>query len=126
MTRNGVEYDLPISPYKIQMGIYTLHFSSKTYEKKFVAQYEEFKESLEAEMINRYHVKISGVEIMAIPFLYARIEKRGFYITANYHDNFGDEYFLEYNSIGEIVVMLDQGAVLKHNPIYSDRFKKRA
>lgn len=126
MTRNGIEYDLPISPYKIQVGLFTLHFSSHTYEKKFTAQYESFKDALETEMINRYHVKIDGVAILAIPYLYAKIEKRGFYITANYFDNYGDEYFLEFNSIEEIVVMIDQGSVLKHNPQYSDRFKKRA
>lgn len=126
MTRNGIEYDLPVSPYKVNIGIFTLHFSSRTYEKKFVSQYEDFKQSLETEMINRYHVKISGVEVLAVPYLYAKIEKRGFYVTANYYDNFGDEYFFEFNSIDEIVVMIDQGSVLKNSPQYSDRFKKRA
>lgn len=126
MTRNGIEYDLPVSPYKVEIGIFTLHFSSRTYEKKFVSQYEDFKQSLEIEMINRYHVKISGVEVLAVPYLYAKIEKRGFYVTANYHDNFDDEYFYEFNSINEIVVMLDQGAVLKQNPQYSNMFAKRA
>lgn len=126
MTRNGVEYDLPVSPYKVNIGIFTLHFSSKTYEKKFVAQYEDFKESLEAEMINRYHVKINGVEVLAVPYLYSKIEKRGFYITANYHDNFSDEYFFEFFSINEIVVMLNNSAVLKNNPKLSSRYAKRA
>ena len=126
MTRNGIEYDLPVSPYKIEVGLFTLHFSSKTYEKKFVSQYEDFKQALETEMINRYHVKISGVKVLAVPYLYAKIEKRGFYVTAKYHDNYGDEYFFEFNSINEIVVMLDQSAVLKHNPQYSSAFTKRA
>lgn len=123
MTRNGIEYDLPVSPYKIEVGLFTLHFSSKTYEKKFTAQYNEFVENLNAEMENRFGVKIEGVDVLAIPYLYAKIEKRGFYITANFFDC-GDEYFLEFTNINQIVVTFNRGQVRKCTSQYSGIVKR--
>ena len=123
MTRHGIEYDLPISPYKIEVGIFTLHFSSKTYEKKFTAQYNDFVENLNTEMENRFGVKIEGVDVLAVPYLYAKIEKRGFYVTADFWDD-EDEYFLEFTSINQIVIAFDRGQVRKCSPQYSGIVKR--
>lgn len=85
MTRNGIEYNLSISPYTIEKNGLTFYFSSKRNLKTFEDILKEYI-NLECEKLSKkYKMKIQAysygslVNILAV-VLYKRIEKRGFFI----------------------------------------------
>lgn len=85
MTRNGIEYNLSISPYTIEKNGLTFHFSSKRNLKTFEDTLTDFI-NLECEKLSKkYKMKIQAysygclVNILSV-VLYRRIEKRGFFV----------------------------------------------
>lgn len=79
ITRNGVVYNLKISPFiKNELGI-RYFFSSKLHLNKFVAQRDANRISLEESLRKRFGFKVS-LNIIADLLLYEKIETRGFYI----------------------------------------------
>ena len=85
MTRNGIEYNLSISPYTLEKNGLTFYFSSKRNLKTFEDTLTEFI-NLECEKLSKkYKMKISAynygslVNILSV-VLYKRIEKRGFLV----------------------------------------------
>lgn len=85
MTRNGIEYNLSISPYTVEKNGLTFYFSSKRNLKTFEDTLTEYV-NLECEKLSKkFKLKISAytygslVNILSI-VLYKRIEKRGFLV----------------------------------------------
>lgn len=85
MTRNGIEYNLSISPYTVEKNGLTFYFSSKRNLKTFEDTLTDFI-YLECEKLSKkYKLKISAyaygslVNILSV-VLYKRIEKRGFLV----------------------------------------------
>lgn len=82
MTKNGIEYNLKISPYEIKINDYTFKFSSKFYKEKYNELLNETAIKNNLSLSKRYKVKFEFSELWAI-LLYREIEKRGFYILKN-------------------------------------------
>lgn len=83
LTRNGVEYDLKKSPYIINIDGLEFRFSSAYNMNKFIARKEENPYYSYIEKFfnkNGIYAKPTKLSLM---FLYAKIEKRGFYIKEN-------------------------------------------
>lgn len=78
MTRNGVEYDLSVSPYMLTTDKnYRFIFSSKKNRDKFNSRYLMHRIKLADSLSNRFKLNIR-VDILADFTLYQSIEKRGF------------------------------------------------
>lgn len=78
MTRNGVEYDLSVSPYMLTTDKhYKFIFSSKKNRDKFDSRYLMHRIKLADSLSNRFKLNIR-VDILADFTLYQSIEKRGF------------------------------------------------
>ena len=80
MTKNGIEMNLQISPYKVIKNGIEFHFSSKLYKKKFLDKLESYQEYVNDSLSNRFGVSVD-FGILASIVLYSNIEKRGFLIT---------------------------------------------
>lgn len=85
MTRNGIEYNLSISPYTLEKNGLIFYFSSKRNLNTFEDTLTEFI-NLECEKLSKkYKLRISAytygslVNILSV-VLYKRIEKRGFLV----------------------------------------------
>lgn len=81
MTKNGVEYNLPKSPYIYTYGETCFYFSSKYYLDKFSKNINKIGADLQTKFYKAfgyfpdYEILLYGV--------YLKTEKRGFYITRN-------------------------------------------
>lgn len=86
LTRNGITYDLPNSPYEVEKEyngnkiVYS--FSSKLYTEKFEEKLKENREKLNQAISKRYGMNIS-FDILSDIILYSKVEKRGFYLVLN-------------------------------------------
>ena len=91
MTRDGVEHDLKISPYKLSLEGFTFVFSSQFYLNKFQNECLDFIKSLSDKMTSRYKI-FTDCTVFALFVLYMKIEKRGFLIIDKYgkHIKHGD------------------------------------
>lgn len=78
MTRNGIEYNLPISPYHVSIYRFKFYFSSKLYKNKFEDELARTTEKINKMLTSRYELEIDAHELGLIE-LYRKIEKRGFY-----------------------------------------------
>lgn len=82
ITRNGIIYNLKISPYvKNELGV-NYFFSSKLHFNKFVTRRDANRIALEESLRKRFGVKVS-LNIIADLLLYEKIETRGFYIEVD-------------------------------------------
>lgn len=78
-TKNGIEFNLKESEYKVIFNGFIFYFSSELYKNKFNNLIENFIELEEIKLKTKYKVKINLTNYLAIA-LYKRIEKRGFLI----------------------------------------------
>lgn len=79
MTRNGVVYNLPTSPFKIKVDETEYFFSSRVHMEKFSKQLYENRGVVSYSITNR-HKFVIRLENVADMILYNKIETRGFYI----------------------------------------------
>lgn len=78
-TRNGVEYDLTRSPYKVLWRGYLFAFSSFMHEQKFRRQVEDRCAWLTDSLSRRFHFRVDA-DVIAAFQLYVQTETRGFYV----------------------------------------------
>jgi YHS domain-containing protein len=79
LTRNGIEYDLPQSPYKIKIGNITYFFSSDKHLDKFIDMYDDNQYNMQNSLFKRFKFNVDIEPVYAL-FFYKKIETRGFYI----------------------------------------------
>lgn len=95
MTRNGIEYDLSVTPYTYRDDKHNLilHFSSILNKKKFIERYKfnvsnrmkMFASKNDIEIFNDLFYELERYYTI---LEYKKIEKRGFYIVSTkYKDN---------------------------------------
>jgi hypothetical protein len=83
MTKNGVEYNLRISPYTVKNEFQMrFNFSTVSNKMKFIERQKSFREEFNVKMENRFDINIKS-DIMADLMLYQAIEKRGFLCEVN-------------------------------------------
>lgn len=106
MTKDGIEYNLDITPY-VYNEIYgtmliTYKFSSQLYLDKFLSficnEYSYIKD--DEKLYKKYGIKFSLKMIYDISY-YSRLEKRGFQIVKNNEK--------KYNNKNELQITLDFG-----------------
>ena len=80
MTKNGIEYNLAITPYRFTSNYgFTFCFSSKNHLSKFIEMKREHRTKINVSLTNRFGFGIRLNEIADI-VLYKKIENRGFLI----------------------------------------------
>ena len=79
ISRNGICYDLEISPYKVIIDNIVYVFSSKYHAEKFKKKLNENREIINSSLEKRFNYKIN-VSTLADIVLYRKIETRGFLI----------------------------------------------
>ena len=77
MTKNGIEFNLYKSNYKLNKGLVTFCFSSKLYLEKFKNNVDEYIENEQRKMKAKYKVNTNLYYFFMIA-IYCKIEKRGF------------------------------------------------
>lgn len=86
LTRNGVAYNLNLSPHveviEYENGEFSFIFSSDLYRRKFVEKRAAAKREVETIIFRRFGVK-ADLESFSDVYLYKKIEKRGFLIYHN-------------------------------------------
>ncbi len=82
MTKNGIEFNLNKSNYKLMKGEFTFYFSSKFYLEKFKNNVDEFVENESRKIDAKYKVDINLINYFMVAF-YKKTEKRGFLIKHN-------------------------------------------
>ena len=79
LTKNGVSYNLEITPfYTVKNGL-RFHFSSHSHKMKFDMQVRVKEEWLRDSFYKRFHFLID-TDLIADLQLYSKIEQRGFYV----------------------------------------------
>jgi len=102
LTKNGIEYDLEITPYRYTNDYgYTFHFSSKTYLHKFSDKHEENRVALNQKTSIKYGVDFDLNLISDIHY-YSQLETRGFYIVSNNNEVITSKANLKY--VGKILI----------------------
>ena len=79
ITKNGVCYDLNISPYSVTMNGMKFVFSSKSHLDKFKKKVKENRDIINYSLSKRFNIQVN-VEQLADIVLYRKIETRGFLI----------------------------------------------
>lgn len=82
LTRNGVCYDLPNSPYTFEWRGIVWFFSSNAHRSKFIHGVRDRELWLDDSLSRRFRCTIH-LPIVADVQLYTQIEKRGFYAQTN-------------------------------------------
>lgn len=82
ITRNGVYYDLTLSPYKTTLDGYTYVFSSRLHMEKFNRQYEEHRKKIDFSLSNRFNLFVKFAPLADV-VLYSKVETRGFLMFDN-------------------------------------------
>lgn len=80
ITRNGVCYDLSISPYRWTNGELTFMFSSKPHLDKFKKKMKENRDIINYSLSKRFNFTVNVSELADV-VLYRKIETRGFLIV---------------------------------------------
>lgn len=80
ITKNGVCYDLKISPYRLTQGNLTFVFSSKPHLDKFKKKLRENRDIINYSLSKRFNFHIDVSQLADI-VLYRKIETRGFLIV---------------------------------------------
>ena len=80
ITRNGVCYDLTISPYRYTVDGLTYMFSSRPHLDKFKKKLKENRDIINYSFTRRFNVSVN-VSQLADVVLYRKIETRGFLIV---------------------------------------------
>lgn len=80
ITRNGVCYDLQMSPYRYTKNGLTFVFSSQTHLDKFKTKYKENRDIVNYSLTKRFKINVNVSQIADI-VLYRKVETRGFLIV---------------------------------------------
>lgn len=80
ITRNGIVYDLRLSPYYIKIGDATYYFSSKNHLEKFSEKLYDNRNAIHISLSNRFGIDIV-LSLLADIVLYGKVETRGFFIV---------------------------------------------
>lgn len=80
ITRNGVCYDLTISPYQYKIDNLIYMFSSKAHLVKFKKKHLEHRDIINYSLSKRFNMKVDVSQLADI-VLYKKIETRGFLIV---------------------------------------------
>lgn len=86
MTRNGVVYNLPKSPYIVERKGIKFYFSSENHREKFLECSEDNTNTITYSLYKRFKVWLMCEELCDL-VLYNKVETRGFYVTID-----GEEY----------------------------------
>ena len=81
MTRNGIEYNLNISPYFCIKNDVKFVFSSQTHLNKFKENIYKNRDNMRESLSRRYGIS-SNINLLADIVLYKKIETRGFLIIS--------------------------------------------
>lgn len=81
-TKNGIEYNLNVSPYKCTWRELEFFFSSALHLQKFQGKMETRIDWLNDSMTRRFHFSVE-VDYIAVIQLYCQVETRGFLIYDN-------------------------------------------
>jgi hypothetical protein len=103
ITKNGVCYNLTLSPFIFQTGDIKLVFSSKTHKDKFKDKQEEHRDILRDKLTKKFGVTVD-INLLADIVLYADIETRGFLI-----------FDKEGNALCKNDIILNGGTVTRRN-----------
>lgn len=79
MTRNGIFYDLTLSPFTVQIDNLVFYFSSKLHKKKFKEKVENEIKRINLSISRRFGVEVN-MKYLACVTTYIKIEGRGFLI----------------------------------------------
>ena len=79
LSRNGIYYDLSISPYKIIIEEITYVFSSANHLNKFTELIDYNRKRIAESLSNRFKLNIQ-MDRLADLVLYSKVETRGFHI----------------------------------------------
>ena len=79
LTKNGIEYDLPISPYTTTAGGIKFFFSSANHLDKFIEKAVEHRDKINISLYERFKMPMDMKRLSDL-VLYRKIETRGFYI----------------------------------------------
>lgn len=79
ISRNGIYYDLSISPYKITIEEITYVFSSTNHLNKFTELIDFNRKRIAESLSNRFKLNIQ-LDRLADLVLYSKVESRGFHI----------------------------------------------
>lgn len=115
MTRGGIEYNLPKSPYTIKLNNFTFYFSSRVYKEKYESALANYTNDFRLTLEKKLSVSVTGVEDIASILLYKRTEKRGFFATYEKDSN-----TLKWNNIDEMFFDLGLTKVNKKGIARSD------
>lgn len=101
MTRNGIEYDLPLSPYiynyEDDENNVCFYFSSKYNLERYKERYENYVKNEIIKFKAKYNIATYNelYKNLSLSFMiafYRKIEKRGFYIT--YINEIGEQCYM--------------------------------
>ena len=84
-TRNGIYYDLAMSPYQVTLQDLNYYFSSKLHMRKFLKQFPQHRVKINESLSNRFGVTVN-LHVLPDLVLYRKIETRGFYVTTSEGD----------------------------------------
>ena len=80
ITRNGIVYDLRLSPYSIKIGDVTYYFSSKNHLEKYSEQLYDNRNAIRISLSGRFGIDVN-LSLLADIVLYGKVETRGFFIV---------------------------------------------
>lgn len=80
MTRNGIVYNLELSPYKATVEGVTYMFSSVNHLNKFMEKLNENRDIISYSLSKRFSISVN-LDILSDVVLYSKVETRGFLIN---------------------------------------------
>lgn len=80
ITRNGVCYDLQMSPYRYTKDGLTFVFSSQIHLDKFKMKYKENRDIVNYSLTKRFKMNVNASQLADV-VLYRKVETRGFLIV---------------------------------------------
>lgn len=92
LTRYGIAYNLPSSPYRYTWLDKTFHFSSAGHMERFKRFVNERREWMNDSLSRRFKVTVHADELAVIQ-LYMQTETRGFYVVMDDMDEDSREVF---------------------------------
>lgn len=99
LTKNGVCYNLPESPYYTVTEHFTFYFSNIYHKRKFDGGLIAKQEWLSDSLTRRFKLRMTADDLAALHF-YRQVETRGFFVV----DVYGREYRSIHAFEGDVVI----------------------
>lgn len=80
ISRNGVVYELSVSPYRHTVNGLTFHFSSKLHLDKYKKKLKENRDIINYSLTRRFNLTVDVSQLADI-VLYRKVETRGFLVV---------------------------------------------